>query len=65
MSQIAVTVDGYTHAVDVPAEWSGTLIISVNCHRGHASRKILVARQGVVMLGEKSPLEGSHGETES
>ena len=51
-SRVEVSVDGDTHRVEVPAEWSGALTLTVNYHRGRPSKKILVGRAQAVMLKE-------------
>ena len=49
-AKVEVLVDGDRHRIDVPAEWSGALTITVNVHRGSPSKKIFVARAQAVML---------------
>ena len=61
-SVVEVRVDGQAHTIRVPAEWSGGLTITVNVHRGMASKKIMVGRSQAVMLEE--PKEAAHGEAQ-
>ena len=49
-SVVTVTVDGQAHRVVIPHEWSGGLAFVVNCHRGQASKKLLVGRLTAVFL---------------
>lgn len=55
-SVVTVTVDGQTHRVIVPHEWSGGLTFVINCHRGQASKKLLVGRLAAIILER-----GDHG----
>ena len=50
-SVVTVTVDGQAHRVVIPHEWSGGLAFVVHCHRGQASKKLLVGRLAAVLLG--------------
>ena len=52
-SVVEVTVDGHAHRVAIPAEWSGSLNITVNVHRGAASKKIMIGRSQAVMVEER------------
>ena len=62
-SVVTVTVDGQAHRVVIPHEWSGGLAFVVNCHRGQASKKLLVGRLAAVILehgaGDAPRLEGA------
>ena len=49
-SVVTVTVDGQAHRVVIPHEWSGGLAFVVNCHRGQASKKLLVGRLAAILL---------------
>ena len=49
-SVVTVTVDGQAHRVVIPHEWSGGLTFVVNCHRGQASKKLLVGRLAAIIL---------------
>ena len=51
-SRVEVAVDGDTHRVEVPLEWSGALTLTIHYHRGRPSKKILVGRAVSVMLKE-------------
>ena len=60
-SVVEVRVDGQSHRISIPAEWSGGLAFVVNVHRGRVSRKILIGRlQPIYLDAEATPNEAAN-----
>lgn len=59
-SVVEILVDGQSHRIKIPAEWSGGLAIVVNCHRGMPSKKILVGRLASIILVPDGDHRGPH-----
>lgn len=57
-SIVELLVDGQSHRIQIPPEWSGGLAVVVNVHRGRCSKKVLIGRLAAVILehgGERGP----------